>query len=164
MAKHTDKNRNIETTYTVEDEDVGGNPLLDDGFLPPAPLHLDYETRRFWDEVILSLPFDWFITADLALFEVYCITYTQYHEYLKKSKGNEVYEDDKGVLRTNPYVVMAEKARSSLLAMTGKLKFNVKSRDGDTIKASRVEASKKTAKQVRGRRKGLMFIPGGKKD
>jgi phage terminase small subunit len=162
MAKHTDKNRNIETTYTVEEG--GGNPLLEDGFLPPAPLHLDYATRQFWDSVILSLPYDWFITADLALFELYCITYVQYHEFSGKAKGNEVYEDEKGVLRTNPYHTMAEKARTTLLAMTGKLKFNVKSRDGDTIKASRVEASKKTAIERSGRRKGLMFIPGGKKD
>jgi len=164
MATQKDRNRNIETTYSVVDEEEGDNPLIDEPLLPPAPLHLDYKVRQFWDEVLLSLPFDWFITADLAMFELYCITYIQYHEYSKEAKGKEVYEDDKGVLRKNPYIEMADKARASLITMTGKLKFNVKSRDGDTIKASREEAKTKEIVAKTGRRKGLMFIPGGKTD
>ena len=59
---------------------------------------------------------------------------------------------------------MAEKNKAALITLTGKLKFNVKSRDADTISPSKKQALEKDAATKHGRRKGLMYIPGGKED
>jgi len=144
---------------SVSDTD---NPLIDVKEDFPAPLHLPYKARKFWEKTLESLPNDWFINADLALFEVYCLTYVQYHEYTEEMKGCEVYEDEKGILRKTPYVDMADKARAALIVLTGKLKLNPKSRDADTLSPSRKKAQKEALVEKVGRRNGLMFIKGGK--
>jgi P27 family predicted phage terminase small subunit len=140
------------------------NPLIDIKDDYPAPLHMPYKARKFWESTLQSLPQDWFITADLVLFEIYCMTYIQYNEYRVNAENNELYEDEKGILRKTPWVDMVDKARASLIALTGKLKFNPKSRDADTLSPSRKKAHEADLKNRKGRRNGLMFIPGGKRD
>ena len=159
MAKQRDLTRNI-NQIEVEDE----SEMEDDyKMYPVAPLHLTYVQRRFWDKLIASLPYDWFITADLVMLEMYVITYCDFQEMHKKALDTGlVYEDDKGGLKTNPYWTIAEKLKYTLLVTSGKLKLNPKSRDGDTITAAREEAKEKEVISKVGRRKGLMFIPGGK--
>ena len=160
MGDQTRNNRLIDFTKDVEVD----NPLLDaTDMYPVAPLHLPYEARKFWDAVIASLPFDWFISADLALLEMYCLTYVDFHKFRKMAEaGGHVYENDKGELKKNPYWDMAEKNKITLMTMSGKLKFNVKAREGDTLTASREKAKEVATVAKTGRRKGLMFIPGGK--
>ena len=157
--KVTDHTR-MNGSNSVDDLD---NPLINVREDYPAPLHMPYKARKFWESTLQSLPQDWFITADLVLFEIYCMTYIQYNEYRVNAENNEIYEDEKGVLRKTPWVDMADKARAALITLTGKLKFNPKSRDADTLSPSRKKAQEADLKNRKGRRNGLMFIPGGKK-
>lgn len=141
------------------------NPLIDVKEDYPAPLHMPYKARKFWESTLQSLPQSWFLNVDLALLEIYCMTYVQYNEYTKQIEdAGAVYEDSRGVLRPIPQVAMADKARAALITLTGKLKFNPKSRDADTLSPSRKKAQEADLKNRKGRRNGLMFIPGGKRD
>ena len=129
----------------------------------PPPLHIPYVGRRLWKELLDSLPIDWFITADLPMLELYCTAYAEYLDYRKRAiDSGEVYEDEKGVLRINPYWLMAEKQKNFMMQLSTKLKFTVKSRDGDTLSPTRDKAIKEETKKRVGRRNGLMYIKGGK--
>lgn len=127
------------------------------------PLHLPYKVRQFWTNTLASLPPEWFITADMHLFELYCITYCEYHEFSENArKEGRVYMDEKGVLRKNPWQEMAEKAKYSIMTMTGKLKFNPKSREADRAHQAEREAKKQQVQSQKSGRGDLLFIKGGK--
>lgn len=142
------------------------NPLIQgQSERPVAPLRLTYEARKIYNEIIQSLPVDWYIFADLALFETFCQTKADYDYYQRKIKeGGATYTDSKGIMRAVPWVNMSDKAKQFLMAASGKLKLNVTSRSGTSVK--RAAAKAKTADTIAktGRKKGLMYIVGSEKD
>ena len=127
---------------------------------------MQYEARKLWKSIIESLPPNWFITADLVMFELFCSTVAKYHEYGKRiAEEGACYEDSKGIIRATPWVAMQERAMASIITMSGKLKINPKSRDGDTLGVSRKKAAQQDLVKRTGRKPGLMYsIPGGKRD
>ena len=159
--KHDQTGQNTNST----DGKLNDNPLTESIQRPEPPGYLNVLERKLWIETIESLPDDWFVSADMTLFESFVRTTISYRLHLRElNQTGEVYEDDKGILRAVPTVAIMEKERSALITISGKLLLHPRSRSGSTLSPARKKAQAEERKQKTGRRKGLVFIPGGKKD
>lgn len=156
---HTRLNKAI-TQSDVDNPLIEGQPER-----PVAPLNLTYEARRIYNEIIQSLPVDWYIFADLALFEMFCQTKADYDYYQRNiKKGGATYMDSKGIMRAVPWVSMSDKSKQFLMAASGKLKLNITSRAGTSVQRAAAKASAADVIAKTGRKKGLMYIVGSEKD
>lgn len=147
----------------IMNDPIFDNPLIERLDRPPAPVYLRDDVRDFWENVVLSLPADWFINADLAGFELYCTSYCDWRECEQRARDEgRVYMDDKGILRMNPWQQIADKKYYQVALWATKLKLTPSSRETENGSAY----TEKNKGQIDGdrqkgkRRKGLTFVPG----
>ena len=138
------------------------NPLIERLERPVAPIHLRPEVKHFWDTIVFSLPADWFITADLVGFELYCCSYMDWRECEQRAREEgRVYMDDKGVLRMNPWQQIADKKYYQVALWATKLKLTPSSRETEQAgaylekKRREVDENRQTSRRPR----GLTYIP-----
>ena len=94
---------------------------------------------------------------------MFCQTKADYDYYQRKIKEvGATYTDSKGIMRAIPWVSMSDKSKQFLMAASGKLKLNVTSRAGTSVKRAAAKASAADVIAKTGRKPNLMFVLFGK--
>ena len=112
-----------------------------------APEHLTDAERTEWEQIVLSLPADYFRPGDIPLLAAFCTASALYKEAraILQEKGMLI-ADERGIVRANPASQILTAQASSMAQLAGKLRLCPSSRYTEKAAQTKANAVKAGAK------------------
>ena len=152
------------TRKYIKSEQTNDPDLVNLKRLPP-PRNLSAAAKKIFRRIVNSQPACHFESGDLEQLVMYADLHAEIDECKETiAREGRIYEDDKGVKRSHPFIRDLNALRSASTALATKLQLNPRSRGSGNSKAA--ERKKAVAHEVvqrsTQRKAGLMYVAGGK--
>jgi len=129
------------------------------------PRNLSAAAKKIFRRVVNSQPACHFESCDLEQIVNYADIHAEIDECKETiAREGRVYEDDKGVKHSHPFIRDLNALRSASTSLAVKLQLNPRARTSGRDKAAQRKRAQNhdTVQRSTQRKAGLMYIPGGK--